>query len=582
MTASDSRSRRERNREADDSSGFTRRRALAVLGSGLVAGHVATTASADGHEADVWEESGTWHAEAHGSQVHSGGDMFAAIQSAIDGLSSGRSSKETVIVWDGGSADGQITLPSYTVLDVRGTISHSGGTPVYADGAHAIEIPNYSVTGSPGMGMRLQRCSDVVLGNISVAGAGIGIRIDNAYETGNAVTTENVRLDFAYVEGTGSHGVETYGVDDIDIGTVQARDTGGCGLLLNDTSNATVDYVDAVRANEGGGYAGFRCANDAGPNVHVNRVRSIDCGRGVFTVSGSHGITIEEVYLEGNGGNLIQDTRNVEVNGGTVVDNGGEGFRIDSRSSNQHPHTRDVTIRNVGIYGHSYGVRETGPDTEHNAILDNDFCNNGTDVETYASSTTVSDNTYCEGEPGDDPGPADPDDIEDPDDPEPCEPSSIDPYLNVDGGDWQNTGEITIEGGSSVEFGPHPHDSGSWTWDGPGVSSSSREIVVTPTETSTYTATHTNECGETSTEEYVVHVEGGGDEDDGNEDGSQDLDGDGLYRDVDGNGEFGVNDVVTLFEDLEEPYVTDNPERFDFTGNGQVTVSDVVDLFEQL
>ncbi len=54
-----------------------------------------------------------------------------------------------------------------------------------------------------------------------------------------------------------------------------------------------------------------------------------------------------------------------------------------------------MTIQYVDIHGNDYGVLETGPDTEENAILDNDFCDNGTDIETYASSTTVSGNTYC-------------------------------------------------------------------------------------------------------------------------------------------------------------------------------------------
>ncbi|WP_276252466.1 hypothetical protein [Halomontanus rarus] len=62
----------------------------------------------------------------------------------------------------------------------------------------------------------------------------------------------------------------------------------------------------------------------------------------------------------------------------------------------------------------------------------------------------------------------------------------------------------------------------------------------------------------------------------------QDLNGDGLYRDVDGNGELGTNDVVTLFDHLEHEAVTENPEAFDFAGTGEVTTTDVVELFERL
>ncbi|MCU4740627.1 hypothetical protein [Natronoglomus mannanivorans] len=62
----------------------------------------------------------------------------------------------------------------------------------------------------------------------------------------------------------------------------------------------------------------------------------------------------------------------------------------------------------------------------------------------------------------------------------------------------------------------------------------------------------------------------------------RDLNGDGLYRDVDGNGELGTNDVVTLFDHLEHEAVTANPEAFDFAGTGEVTTTDVVELFEEL
>ncbi|GAB3020362.1 NosD domain-containing protein [Natronobiforma cellulositropha] len=564
---------------------LTRRRALGLLGSGLVLGAVGRV-GADGHDADVWREGGTWYAEAHGTSVYSGSSMFGAVQSAIDGLSSGRTAKETVVIHDGGSASGTVYLPSYTALEFREHIDHGGGDmPFYADREETIEISSLSIDTSAGMGMRIQRCYDVTLGTIEITGGpGIGIRIDGGRSMG-LETTEHVRIGDVYVERTGSHGVETYNVHDIEIGVVQARDTGGSGLLLNDTSSARVGVVDAVRANEGGGYAGFRCANDAGPDIHVDLVRSIDCGRGVFTVSGSHGITIEEVYLEGNGGNLIQDSRDVQVNGGTVVDNGGEGFRIDSRSDDRHPHTREVTIQNCVIRGHNYGVRETGPDTEHNAILDNDFCDNGTDIDTYASNTVVDGNTYCEDSPGDDPGPAEPGDGGDPGT---CEPSAITPYLRVDGGDWAQTGEVTIEPGATVEFGPHPHTGGSWSWAGPDVDSSSREIEVSPAETATYTATHTNACGATSGYEYTVVVEadqtgpcnGDGIAIDGYT--ACDITGDGLHEDVTGDGRVGFNDVVTFFEQLDEPAVAGNPDAFDFSGNGQVGFTDVVALFERL
>jgi len=87
----------------------------------------------------------------------------------------------------------------------------------------------------------------------------------------------------------------------------------------------------------------------------------------------------------------------------------------------------------------------------------------------------------------------------------------------------------------------------------------------------------------------------GGEDDGGDDDGDdelppvgeappQDLNGDGLYRDVDGDGEFTVSDIQTLFENLDTDAVQERSEQFNFTGSnsGQVTVGDVQALFFDL
>ena len=62
-----------------------------------------------------------------------------------------------------------------------------------------------------------------------------------------------------------------------------------------------------------------------------------------------------------------------------------------------------------------------------------------------------------------------------------------------------------------------------------------------------------------------------------------DLDGDGLHQDVRGDGEVGVFDVQTLFENMDDPAVQENAELFDFQGESPdaVTIFDVQALFEQ-
>ncbi|QLH81510.1 RICIN domain-containing protein [Halosimplex pelagicum] len=395
--------------ESAGGAGITRRRALSVAGSALLAGALGTavgTASASGHNAVVYNSGGGFTAENvdSGSVVYDGGDFIVAIQSAVDSLTEGRSAKETVRVdatGDTGTASSlkAVDLPSNTVLDVPGNINVTDSgepwiVPARARGVSDVEIRRFNVSGNPRYGVRVSHCDGVVLDDIDMSlSAGLGIRIDGR----GGPDTTNVTLNAATVSGSSTHAVETYGVDGIDVGTVTATDTGGCGLLLNDTANATVDFVDATRCDQGGGYAGFRCANDAGPNITVGRVDAVDCGRGIFTVSGSSGIDVSDVYLDGNGGNLIQDTRDTTISGGTITNTGSSGIRLDSRDSDTHPYTRNVTVENLTIEDSSgYGVYETGPDTGSNAVLNNDLCDNGSgDIQTYAADTTVSGNTNC-------------------------------------------------------------------------------------------------------------------------------------------------------------------------------------------
>ncbi|WP_226022726.1 hypothetical protein [Halomicrobium salinisoli] len=544
---------------------FTRRRALELAGAAVATGTVGTAASQTPVAARITETGDEYTLSGIDGSYRSS-DLASAIDFALGRLSPGRSSRERIVVDASGRVSERITLPSNVALEFNGTITADGVIPLYADRAESITIRGYDLEGSPAMGMRIRRADDVVIDDVTMdVDSGIGIRIDDGYNDGTPETTTNVEIGTVEVAGTGSHGVETYGVEGIDVGTVRTTDTGGCGLLLNNTADATIERVDATRADEGGGYAGFRCANDAGPNVTVERVDAVACGRGVFTVSGSEGITIEEVHLEDNGGNLIQDSRDVTIGGGAIVGTGGSGVRIDSRSSEDHPHTRNVTVENVEIReSGAWGVRETGPGTESNAIRNNAFCDNASGaVDVYADSTTVSGNSY---ECSDDP------------DGGTCEPTPIDPYLRVDGGEWQNAGEATVDAGAQVEFGPQPTEGGSWSWSGPRLSASSREVTVSPDETATYTATYTNDCGETSTYEFAVTVE----RDSGRRwpEGATDPDDDGLYEDINGNGEVDYSDVVDYFENMEE--LQDQVEYFDYNGNGEIDYADLVDLFQQV
>ena len=62
-----------------------------------------------------------------------------------------------------------------------------------------------------------------------------------------------------------------------------------------------------------------------------------------------------------------------------------------------------------------------------------------------------------------------------------------------------------------------------------------------------------------------------------------DLDGDGLYEDLNGNGRLDFDDVTTLFENIDilggHPLVA---SCFDFNRNGRLDFADVVALFNLL
>ncbi|WP_437677744.1 hypothetical protein [Sorangium sp. So ce131] len=53
---------------------------------------------------------------------------------------------------------------------------------------------------------------------------------------------KNIDIDYVYAEGTSSHAVEAYGVDDLRVGTVVARNTGECASFAN-SSDITIQNL---------------------------------------------------------------------------------------------------------------------------------------------------------------------------------------------------------------------------------------------------------------------------------------------------------------------------------------------------
>jgi hypothetical protein len=305
---------------------------------------------------------GTWTARNGGTTAYTGTDMRAAVQAAVNSLTPGRTAKQRVVVRGSGTigAGSRISLPSYTTIDVCGTINVTGsGTgdqaPIYSRGTTDIEVQHLTLTGAPLYGIFLRNVTNAVLGQIDMRlSGGLGVRIDNRGDTSQ--WTRNVRIDTVYVSGASSHAVETYGVDGITIGTVTARNVGESGLLLNQTINATVGTVDAENAGAGTGYAAFRMANRNGrigssypTNVRVGTVRARGGGRGIFCVSESGGAVIDRVDIANTGNNavLIENCSNVSLatSGGTI--SGGGEVRLAERT--EFPGNADITLRNFTL-----------------------------------------------------------------------------------------------------------------------------------------------------------------------------------------------------------------------------------------
>ncbi|MEU9352092.1 hypothetical protein AB0D65_13975 [Streptomyces griseoloalbus] len=342
------------------------------------------------YQAEAVQNGSTWTARRGSSTVYTGSDMRAAVQAAISSLSSGRTSKERVVVRGSGSisAGSRISLPSYTVLDVCGTINVTGSgsgdqAPVYSRGTRDIEVQHLNVTGAPLYGIFLRNVQNVILGQIDMRlSRGLGVRIDNRGDTSQ--WTRNVRVDNVYVSGASSHAVETYGVDGLTVGTVTARNVGESGLLLNQTINATVSRVDAENAGTGTGYAAFRMANRNGrvgssysTNIRVGEVVARGGGRGVFCVSESGGATIDRITLSRTGNNaiLIENCYNVNLaaQSGTVT--GGGEIRLAARS--EFPNNRDITIQNLTVTDSS--IRES-PCGENTTFRNNRLVNSSQSI----------------------------------------------------------------------------------------------------------------------------------------------------------------------------------------------------------
>lgn len=325
----------------------------------------------------------TWTVRNGNNTVWTGSSMGEAMRRAMGSLSSGRTSKQRVVVRGSGtiSRGERVSVPSYTILDVCGTMNVTGSgsgdqAPIYARGVRDVEVQNVTITGSPLYSMFFRDVDNLHLRNVDIrVNSGLGIRVDNHGRSDRSNKVRNIRIDNVYVQGTGAHGVETYGADDVTIGTVIARNTGYSGLLLNDTTNATVGLVDAQGAGTGTGYAAFRMANRNGrlnnaypTNIRVGQVIARGGGRGIFCVSESGGAVIDRVDIANTGSNaiLVENCYNVNIAAVSGTISNSPEVRIASRS--EFPVSSNIVFQNLTVT--STTIRES-PCGSNNSVRNN-------------------------------------------------------------------------------------------------------------------------------------------------------------------------------------------------------------------
>ncbi|KAF2204222.1 hypothetical protein GQ43DRAFT_192097 [Delitschia confertaspora ATCC 74209] len=296
-------------------------------------------------DATVTGSGNSFTAKKGSSNVYSGSDYHAAIQAALDSISSGQ---RVAVIASGSIGTNTISIGSGKVFEGCGTINvgnKAGRGAIESLNTVGAQIPYLTMTGNPYFGLRFYGTRNLVLGKITFnLSGGLAIRFDR-----DQAANSDVKMDVISCTGASSHCVETWNISGLKINQVIAKNVGESGLLLQKTTNAEVGLVDGNNVGAGTGYATLRFANENGHNngnyninIRINKVVSRGGGRGIFCVSQSGAVQIESVDLASNGNNaiLIENCYNVKIVGGTV-DGGGE-VRLSARS--EFANNKDISI----------------------------------------------------------------------------------------------------------------------------------------------------------------------------------------------------------------------------------------------
>jgi hypothetical protein len=289
------------------------RNTIALAAVSLVAWAQTTTFAATG---EVTLSGSTWTGKVDGTTKYTGTSMAGAASACATAMTSGG----TINIRNSGAANGTIRIYANTTVNGNGvTISGGGsGGMVRAQNVNAVGAKNIKMASTDWFGMYFSTCNGQAFSAVNGT-ANIGYRIDNC-KGGSGYTFSCASPWSDTSSSRGSHFVETYGISGNSWSTITASDRGECGVLLNYSSSAGGTTVAATRCNYGGGYAGFRVANN-NRSTTLTYDNATSCGRGFFSVSGSSGASLTRVNASScsSHGLWLQSTSNTRVSGGTIT-----------------------------------------------------------------------------------------------------------------------------------------------------------------------------------------------------------------------------------------------------------------------
>ena len=312
-------------------------------------------------------------------------DYYAAVNAAIAALTPTRTTKEWVAIRASGNSGADTGVNK--VINVYGrptgldffnnTVTVNGPQQrhkgVRFDRAPNSELKNVIVRGQFGMAVYIQSCTNFRMSGVKTIGSGvngIGVRVDNfsayrdqptMYMTGFYSAGLYTSTGLAGNSGN-NHGMETYNVEG-RVDDVDSRYVGSCSLLLNRSRNFTVSDVIGISCDRGGSYASFRAANGGGTGgpMTVATVTARDCGRGIFTTTGSSNLRVDYFTVHRSGqGILLQTGRDATLGNAarrSEVLDCPEAIRVDDAHTSST--VTNVTLRSDNIGGTTRGIYET-------------------------------------------------------------------------------------------------------------------------------------------------------------------------------------------------------------------------------